>query len=99
MDGDDRVVGQHAPAARLDPSGHRPYRLPHVDVAVGDAEHARDARVEQRLLAQRLRRIDLLAVDAGVGAPLGEPSAYAGSSNGVVTKNPPMSSIESGEIF
>jgi len=52
--------------------GHRPDGLPHVDVRVGDAEHARDVRVQPRLLAQRLRRIDLLAVDAGVATALDE---------------------------
>ena len=68
MDGDDLVIRQHAPAAVLDPSGHRPHGLPDVDVRVGNAEHPRDRRVQQRLLAQRLRRFDLLAVDTGVAA-------------------------------
>ncbi len=35
-------------------------------------------RVQPRLLAQRLRRIDLLAVDAGVAAPLDEPVGVRG---------------------
>ena len=72
VDGDRPVIGEHAGAALLRAARHRPDQLPHLDVAIGHAEDARDPRVQARLLAQRLRRIDLLARHAGRPAALGE---------------------------
>ena len=67
------VIGEHPRAALLRAARHRPHRLPHLDVAVGYPEDARDLGVQARLLAQCQRRIDLLARHAGGAAALGEP--------------------------
>ena len=78
VDGDHLVVGQDPRAPLLGAARHRPDCLPHVDVGVGHAEGAGDPRIQPRLLAQCLRRIDLLAVDAGIAASLGEAVGVGG---------------------
>ena len=72
VDGDRPVIGEHPGAALLRAARHRPHHLPHLDVAIGYPEDARDLGVQARLLAQCQRRIDLLTRHAGGAAALGE---------------------------
>ncbi len=58
------VIREHPRPALLGAVGHRPDRLPDVDVGVGNAERAGDLGVQARLVLERLPRADLLAVDA-----------------------------------
>ena len=67
------VVGKDVRlAAPLGAARKRPHGLPRVDAGVGHPERARDPAVQARLLLERCVRLDLLAVDAGGAAALGE---------------------------
>ena len=78
MDRDRLVVGEHPRAALARSRGQRPDQKPRVDAAVRHAERPRDAGIQPRLLTAGLRRIDLLAGDARIAAPLGEAVGVVG---------------------
>ena len=72
------VVGEDPGAALCGAARHRPDRLPDVDARVRYPEGTSDLRVQARLLAQRLRHRDLLAIDVGLAAGLGEAIGVGG---------------------